>query len=189
MENSELRKRAELYAADRGLIIDFSRPIGFGNDGCVWRTHRNSAVKTLESRDSYSRERDCYRRLMDRGVKQVEGLTVPTLLDFDDQLLVVEMRIVEPPFLLDFGKAYLDGTHPYSPEQLQAYYGSLGRHFRVEDLPRVMKICRILRGYGIEYLDAKPKNIWLRSFEEEAALPDDDWEREIPEPPVEEEDR
>jgi hypothetical protein len=99
------------------------------------------------------------------------------------------MEIVRPPYLLDFGKAYLDGDHPYSPEQLQAYYGSLARHFRAEDLPRIQKVCRILRGYGIEYLDAKPKNIRLHNDEEEAALTDDDWDLEIPEPPVDEDDR
>jgi len=44
----------------------------------------------------------------------------------------------------------------------------------------VKKVCRILRSYGIEYLDAKPKNIRLRSDEDEKKLPDDDWDKEPP---------
>jgi hypothetical protein len=189
MEVPELKKRAELFATRREVTVDLEDPIGFGTDGHVWSTDRNSAIKVLESRDCYLRERDAYRRLTEQGVTSVDGLVIPQLLSFDDELLIIEMEIVRPPYLLDFGKAYLDGEHPYSADQLQAYYGSLGRHFRSDDLPRVMKICRILRGYGIEYLDAKPKNIRLRSDEDEAALPDDDWERDVPEPPVDDDDR
>jgi hypothetical protein len=189
MENTDLRKRGEAYAARFALTVDFERRLGFGTDGHVWMTYLISAIKVLESRECYLRERDSYLRLTERGINRIDGLTVPRLLNFDDELLVVEMDVVEPPYLLDFGKAYLDGEHPYSADQLQAYYGSLGRHFRADDLPRVMKICRILRGYGIEYLDAKPKNIRLRSDEDEASLADDDWERDVPEPPVDDDDR
>jgi len=189
MEVAVLQERAESYAARYSLTVHLDELIGFGTDGHVWSTDRNSAIKVLESADCYLRERDCYLRLQEREVAAIDRLVIPRLLDFDDELMIVEMEIVAPPYLLDFGKAYLDGDHPYSPEQIRAYYGSLGRHFRTDDVPRVMKICRILRGYGIEYLDAKPKNIRLHSDEEEAALSDDDWDREIPEPPVEEEDR
>jgi hypothetical protein len=44
----------------------------------------------------------------------------------------------------------------------------------------VKKILRLLRNYGIEYLDAKPKNIRLRSDEDERLLPEEDWEKEPP---------
>jgi hypothetical protein len=189
MDVAALKKRAELFGDGGRSTVDFGRRLGFGTDGYVWATHRNSAIKVLESGECYLRERDCYRRLFERMVDSIDGLAVPRLLDYDDELLIVEMEIVEPPYLLDFGKAYLDGIHPYSADQLRAYNRSLERHFREEDLPRVMRVCRTLRTYGIEYLDAKPKNIRLRSDAEEARLPDDDWEREVPEPPVDEDDR
>ena len=189
MDVAALKKRAELFGVRRVSAVNFNRRLGFGTDGYVWATHRNSAVKVLESGDCYLRERDCYRRLFDRMVESIDGLAVPRLLNYDDDLLIVEMEIVEPPYLLDFGKAYLDGIHPYSADQLRAYYRSLNRHFREEDVPRVMRVCRALRTYGIEYLDAKPKNIRLRSDADEAQLSDDDWDREVPEPPADDDDR
>ena len=46
---------------------------------------------------------------------------VPFLVDFDQELLIIEISIVQPPYLLDFGKVYLDHppTHLYD-EQMMA---------------------------------------------------------------------
>ncbi len=90
------------------------------------------------------------------------------------------MSMVEPPYLLDFGKAYLDESSPFTKAELSSFLTELAAHFRTDDLPRIKKIIRLLRVYGIEYLDAKPKNIRLRSDEEERMLPEDDWEKEPP---------
>lgn len=90
------------------------------------------------------------------------------------------MEFVYPPYLLDFGKAYLDESSPFTKAELSSFLTELAAHFRTDDLPRIKKIIRLLRNYGIEYLDAKPKNIRLRSDEEERMLPEDDWEKEPP---------
>lgn len=154
--------------------------MGAGTDGSVWPTNRKSAVKVLELEKNYLQERRCYQRLLEQNVERIDGLAVPKLIDFDDSLLVVEMEFVYPPYLLDFGKAYLDESSPFTKAELSSFLTELAAHFRTDDLPRIKKIIRLLRNYGIEYLDAKPKNIRLRSDEEERMLPEDDWEKEPP---------
>lgn len=178
MRSPELEKRARRYASAKSIRIDLKEPLGNGTDGIVFATDRNSAIKVLESAAGYSRELRAYQRLKELGIGLVDGLAIPSLVDHDDQFLIVEMDIVQPPYLIDFGKAYTDESPPFDEDQLAAYRASLTHKFRKEDLPRVRKICRILAGYGIEYLDASPYNIRLRSEEDEKKLPDDDWDAE-----------
>lgn len=181
----ELISRAEQYIAKRRskdkqfkFNMDLTKPLGHGTDGSVWSTNRNSAVKVIAKEKSYQREKQCYQHLAEKGIRAVDGLSIPTLIDYDDHLMIVEVDIVQPPYLLDFGKAYINEVPPFTSEQLAEYYGSLGEKFRKFDIPRIRKICRILSGLGIEYLDARPSNIRLRTDAEERLLPDDDWEKE-----------
>lgn len=177
---AELESIAKQYATLKGLQVDLQRPLGAGTDGSVWPTSRKSAIKVLEFEKNYRQELRCYQRLLTEKVFRLDGLAVPKLVDYDDSLLVVEITIVEPPYLLDFGKAYLDESPPYTNEELSRFLTELAAHFNTDDLPRTKKILRLLRNYGIEYLDAKPKNIRLRSDEEERLLPEEDWEKEPP---------
>lgn len=178
MSAPDADERAKQYAERKSIKLPFRLPLGRGIDGTVFATNRKTAVKVLKNFDNYSRELRAYQRLQERGVNFIDGLSVPALVDFDDELLVVEMDIVEAPYLLDFGKAYTDEPPPFDEEQLAVYQVSLRHFFRKDDLPRVRKIYRILAGMGIIYLDAKPQNIRLRSDAAELALPDDDWEAE-----------
>lgn len=57
--------------------------------------------------DSDVREKHVYSRLLDRKVFSLGPLQVPRLQDYSDDLLILEISIVEPPYLLDFGGAYL----------------------------------------------------------------------------------
>jgi hypothetical protein len=177
---AELEAISLQYAAARGIEIDLQNPLGAGTDGSVWPTNRGSAIKVLELEKNYLQELRCYQRLMENNVERVDGLAVPQLIDYDDTLLVIEMEIVRPPYLLDFGKAYLDESSPYSNEELSRHLTELAAHFSQADLPRIKKILRLLRNYGIEYLDAKAKNIRLRSDEDERLIQDDDWDKEPP---------
>jgi hypothetical protein len=77
-------------------------------------------------------------------------------------------------------KSFSAGLLVKAQEQIAAYDASLASHFRLDDIPRVNKVCRILRTFGIEYLDAKPKNICLRSEDDEKMISDEDWDREPP---------
>lgn len=86
-------------------IID---QLGFGTQGMVFLTKRNSAIKVYSLRQGYERERDVYKRLLDRNIKSIRGLTIPRIKNWDDALYIFEMSVVHVPCILDFGGAYLD---------------------------------------------------------------------------------
>ena len=158
MSTSEQIQRAEEYAAHYGLQILWERRLGFGNDGSVWETDQRSAVKSFERETNYIRERDCYQRLEANDVEWIGDFMIPRFIGFDDDLLIVEMGVVFPPFLLDFGKAYLDQPPDYTPEVL-ADWEAERRELFGDRWPQVLEALGWLRSYGIYYYDAKPGNI------------------------------
>jgi hypothetical protein len=92
---SKLRERllavATSYAAERKRSL--LRFLGDGNDGAVWESDQHTAIKALERRDSYLRERDAYLRLQDHGIVDIQGFAVPCLIDLDDTKQIVEMTV------------------------------------------------------------------------------------------------
>ena len=123
MTTPDVEKRAEEYFARKNLTIDSC--LGVGTQGSVFVCNLPSqskdskqqvAVKFHFREIAYHMEVDVYRRLRDFEVTHVAGHRVPILIDFDDELLAIEMTIVGPPFCLDFGGAYLDRPPDYSPE-------------------------------------------------------------------------
>ena len=162
MTPEELAQQAQAYALKTGLKLDLDQRLGFGQDGCVWSTPRKTALKVFERLHNYTLERNCYQRLKNSGVTSICGVHVPSLVDFDDTLMVVEIEIVRPPYLLDFGKVHLDTPPPYSPDQLEDWEELLVERFG-EDVSLVKTILWKLQSLGIYYLDAKPDNIRLHA--------------------------
>jgi hypothetical protein len=161
--NRSLTDLANDYANSRKINIDFQSPLGEGTDGTVWATSRGSAVKVLYRQKNYNNERDSYLRLREAGIDRIGALTVPLLVDFDDRHFAIEMGVVQPPFLLDFGKVYLDIPPPYwSDSQLMANFHAEGQELFGVDWQTVQSVLAFLRGLGIYYVDPKPGNI---SFE------------------------
>jgi hypothetical protein len=99
-------------------IIELQEPLGHGIDGNVWRTSRQSALKVFARSDTYERERDCYRRLFENQVERLAGFQVPELMDYSNAFCAIEMTVVRPPCILDFGKAHVDSPPDYSAEAL-----------------------------------------------------------------------
>lgn len=65
MANSEERSETlQVYAISRGISIDESQILGFGQDGAVWFSSRETAIKLLERERTYVNERDAYLRLL-----------------------------------------------------------------------------------------------------------------------------
>jgi hypothetical protein len=97
--------------------IDLGEALGLGIDGNVWRTSRQSALKVFIRRDTYERERDCYRRLFENSVERLAGFQVPELLEYSNAHCGIEITLVKPPCILDFSKAYVDSP-PTIPRRL-----------------------------------------------------------------------
>jgi hypothetical protein len=158
MLNATSQERAKEYAKRKAITLNLDAPLGAGIDGCVWPSNRDSAAKVFERQHNYQLELECYQRLHAANVSNLCGFAVPELVDFDDELLVVEMTIVSPPFLLDFGKVHLDRRPEFPAETLAEWRESMQELFE-DRWPEVRRLLAALERYGIYYLDARPGNI------------------------------
>ena len=155
----QLFEQAEAYAtvARRRLRID--RRLGFGQDGVVWLSNQNTAIKAYERLENYGREVSCYQRLAEFGVRQIDGFRIPMLIGESEALRAIEMTVVTPPFLLDFGKAYLNFPPDFSREIIGDWERQRSVLFDPDQWPEVKSLLVQLATYGIYYYDAKPGNI------------------------------
>jgi hypothetical protein len=107
-DRSALIRRAEEYCRWTGKRL--GPELGFGVHGIVFTLEsqsaaRRAAIKIHERERYYLRERDVYRRLAEVGLTSVQGCTVPEMIRSDDELWIIEMTVVTPPYLLDFAGA------------------------------------------------------------------------------------
>jgi hypothetical protein len=93
------------YQTSRHIELTGVLGLGVGQDGFVLRSDRLTAVKFFDRADRFTRELEIYHVLRDKGTELVAGHNVPRLIDEDINLRVIEMSIVERPFLLDFAGA------------------------------------------------------------------------------------
>ncbi|MGB6044168.1 MAG: hypothetical protein WBF93_13495 [Pirellulales bacterium] len=157
----EIEKRVEQYQGDKKL--DLESCLGAGTQGSVFVFNnplqsRRVAVKFHQQEIAYQRERDVYLRLNELEIVEVHAHEVPQLIDFDDELLALEMTIVSPPFVLDFGGAYLDRPPDYSPEVWADWRAMKSEAFE-GNWPAVQQILAEFESYGIYVADLNPGNI------------------------------
>jgi hypothetical protein len=150
--------RAKQYAQTYERII--LKELGFDFDGIVFSTTCQSAIKALHYEALYQRERDVYLRIEEEGVTDVCGCRIPKMVHADDELWGVEMRIVSPPFVLDFAGAYLDFPPEFPDDVMEAWRAEKREQFGA-DWARVQDIMREFRSMGIYLADVKPGNITL----------------------------
>jgi hypothetical protein len=153
---SALQEAAEQFARRIGVVI--VDRLGFGQDGTVFKTEPQSAIKIFGDQERYSRELTVYQRLRSRGVSTVRGHNVPQLLAWDHSLLAIQMTIVVPPFVLDFAGARLDRRPDFDDEVMNEWEQEkqelFGRRWR-----DVRLVIAHLAGMGIHLLDIHPGNI------------------------------
>jgi len=159
----ELMRRADLCAQKTGLVL--GEQLGYGAHGIVFVAASKTkpgraAIKVHERQESYRRERDVYLRLRDHGISQIRGCHVPQLLRYDNELWVIEMEIVTPPFVLDFADAYLDEPPDYPAEVLAEWRAEKQGQFgdRWSDVELILLS---LQRYGVYLVDVSPANILL----------------------------
>src|SRR5262249_31538951 len=88
-----------------------------------------------------------------------KGYAVPQLIGYDDNLWIIEMTVVTPPYIIDFGKAYLQKTPPdFSPETMADWIQEkeelYGDHW-----PEIRSILNRLKSLGIHHMAPKPATI------------------------------
>jgi hypothetical protein len=98
-------------------------------------------------------------RLFENGVTRLAGFHVPELLEFSNSFCAIEMTIVKPPCILDFGKAYVDSPPEYSREALAEAEQAERELFTDDQWKQVRLVRAALLRYGIHYFDARPSNI------------------------------
>lgn len=124
----------------------------------MFATDRQSAIKVCHHERLFQRERDVYLRLQSRRVTKILEFKVPRLIGFDNDLWVVEMTIVSPPFVLDFAGAYLDQKPDYPPEVLADWLEEKAEQFG-ERWQKVQAIMWAFSKLGVHLADVKPGNI------------------------------
>ncbi len=85
---------------------------------------------------------------------------MPRLIDYHDELWVLEIEFVVPPFVLDFATAGVDvdPLEKYSSEELEEWLESRRELFE-DRWPDANKLLHRFREHGIYLVDVKPGNI------------------------------
>ena len=125
----------------------------------MYSTNTATAIKSFVSAFAFEQELACYLRLLEHGVDNVLGHHVPQLIDWEDNLRVIEMTLVQPPFLLDFAGARLDYSPDFPPEVIEQWMADKRQEFG-NHWPDVLALLDSLtQRFGIYMLDVNPGNI------------------------------
>jgi len=113
--------------------------------------------------ENYIAERISYERLAAANVDRIGEFAVPRLINFDNALMIIEMEIVEPPYILDildFGKVYIDSPPEYwrDAQMRSNAYAEWRERFETH-WEKVARAIHRLEKYGIFYVDPRPSNI------------------------------
>jgi len=159
----DIERRASSYAERHQIAI--TAALGYGKDGTVYsamgRDSGPSAIKSFGRREPFERERAVYERLASHGIggeQTVLGHSVPMLRGSDDSLLVLEMTLVERPFVLDFASATLDEP-PAFPEEVWVERLAHYREIFGDHWPTVRQIVAAFGSVGVHLLDLSLNNI------------------------------
>lgn len=164
MDRTDLIRRVRQYTDRKGLVL--AEPLGTGIQGSVFAAEYQTkggrvAIKGHERQPAYCQERDVYLRLREHDLTTIRGCSVPALIDFDDELWVLEMTVVTQPFVLDFASASLDKPPDFSEEML-AYELAEAKELFGSRWSEVQAIVRFLEGLGVFMQDVSPRNVSFR---------------------------
>ena len=164
MDDDILIQNAQTYAVRHQLRLP-SR-LGSGFHGIIFKAEGNlkagqtgrTAVKVHQYPEPFHRELAVYQRLQQIGVVEILGFNVPQILDYDDEIQIIEMTVVERPFVLDFAGAYLDFPPDFSDEVWEAWEDDKLKKFGAR-WPAAREILAAFEEFDIHILDVNPGNI------------------------------
>lgn len=99
---------------------------------------------------------------LSEGLRKIRGYVIPDLLDFDDELFVLRMEYVEPPYLIDFGAAVLDTKPADFPLESPEWRDEKRRLYGAIDWPEIERLLESLMQHGVFYTDVHKGNIRVR---------------------------
>ena len=154
---NEILDRRNDYCERRQIrVIDEDG--AWGLDAFVWRSAVGTILKVHRYEDRFRREMAAYDRLTERGLKRLQGFRIPELTQYDEELLVLELSFVRPPYILDFTEVGLDQRPPDFQLDDPDWEAEKRRVFgrRWADVRRLLEG---LMQYGIYYCDVHNQNI------------------------------
>lgn len=156
------RQKAEAVARKYMAVDAVLKELGSGAEGFIFATDRATAVKVFQYEEKYRRELAAYRRLLSRGVSEILGFAIPRLVNYRHELLVIEMTMVQPPFLLDFAQAFLDRPMEMEEGQEAEWWERVRDNFGADfEIARDVFFA-LQRDTGIYYYDLAPRNLRFR---------------------------
>jgi hypothetical protein len=143
------RQRAEdIYKKYTG-VESVLTVLGSGAEGFVFLSPSATAIKVFTYQEKFLNELAVYRRLKQHDVVDLQGVAVPRLVEFDPDLLLIEMTTVQPPYLLDFAQASLDEAFDFPEGGEEEWWKSVAELFD-EKFPIAQSVFYELRDkYGI----------------------------------------
>lgn len=154
---SEILARRDEYCQRRQFDV-VEEECAWGLDAFLWRSTAGTILKVHRYKDRFGREKRAYNRLAERGLKRIQGFRVPELAQYDDDLAILELSFVRPPYILDFVEVGLDqrpADFRLDDPDWDAEKGRLfGRRW-----PDVRRLLEGLMQYGIYYCDVHDQNI------------------------------
>lgn len=162
--DEEAIANAEAYAARHQLRL--IERLGFGIHGIVYLVEGNSELGTAVLKahfqeEPYLREKAVYERLGELNITEIRGFEVPCLLGSDNELLILRMTVVTPPYVLDFAGAYLYDAPKHSEEVWEDWRRQNEEQFGA-DWPMAQIILGDLQDLGIDIHDPSPTNLRCR---------------------------
>ncbi|MEZ6034375.1 MAG: hypothetical protein R3C17_14870 [Planctomycetaceae bacterium] len=97
----ETMERRSAYCSCHGVVIQFDEP-DWGLDAFLWRTTVETVVKIHRYHERCQKELATYQRLAERKIVRLKGFAFPQLVKYDEELHILELSIVSPPYILDF---------------------------------------------------------------------------------------
>lgn len=163
-EAADMERRVAAYCDRRQL--ERLGPLGSGMHGNVFRAGASAtagevAVKVHLRREPFELELETYLRLREANIVRVLGFNVPQLLGYDAELWVLEMTVVQQPFVLDFAEVRLDFPVEFPADVWMTWMEERCDQFG-ERWPVVTRVLGEFEALGIYLLDVSPRNIAFR---------------------------
>jgi hypothetical protein len=164
MDDDILVKNAQIYAERHQILL--AARLGSGFHGIIFNAVGNlkagqsgrTAIKVHQYPEPFRRELAVYQRLASIQVHEILGFNVPQMLNHDLALQILEMTVVERPFVLDFAGAYLDLYPEFSDEVWEEWERDMIEKFGFR-WPHARRILAALEEFDIHMIDVNPGNI------------------------------